>query len=233
MLEELKMKVYLANLELPKKQLVKLTWGNVSAIDRQRGVIAIKPSGVSYERMKPEDMVLVDMEGKVVEGRYSPSSDTPTHLALYQGFPKIGGVVHTHSTFATAFAQACTPILPLGTTHADCFFGSVPCTRALTEAEVEDGYEANTGKVILERFRQLDEEAVPAVLVANHGSFAWGKNAQEAVEHGVVLEEIAKMALLTQVVRPGQAGIASYLLQKHYCRKHGDGAYYGQKGERE
>ena len=229
MLEALKEAVCRANLLLPQYGLVKFTWGNVSGIDREKGLVVIKPSGVSYESLKVEDMVVVNLEGEVVEGGLRPSSDTPTHLALYRTFGKIGGVAHTHSRYATAFAQARRPIPAYGTTHADYFYGPVPCTRMLTRAEVAGEYERNTGAVIAEAFRELDENAVPGVLAAGHGPFAWGNAPEEAAYHAAVLEEAAHMALLTELVRPEADQAPQAVLEKHYFRKHGENAYYGQK----
>ncbi len=233
MLEELKHQVCAANLELAARGVVIYTWGNVSGIDRETGLVVIKPSGVPYEGMKPDDMVVVDLDGHVVEGHLRPSSDTPTHLALYKAFPEIGGVVHTHSTHAVAFAQAGREIPALGTTHADYFYGPVPISRALTEAEVAEDYEGNTGKVIIETVKAKGKKplAVPAVLVKNHGPFTWGKTPEEAVYHAVVLEEVAEMALKTLLLNP-KASMDSYILDKHYQRKHGPKAYYGQIGEK-
>ena len=234
MLEELKHQVCAANLELAARGVVIYTWGNVSGIDRETGLVVIKPSGVPYEGMKPDDMVVVDLDGHVVEGHLRPSSDTPTHLALYKAFPEIGGVVHTHSTHAVAFAQAGREIPALGTTHADYFYGPVPISRALTEAEVAEDYEGNTGKVIIETVKAKGKKplAVPAVLVKNHGPFTWGKTPEEAVYHAVVLEEVAEMALKTLLLNP-KASMDSYILDKHYQRKHGPKAYYGQIGEKD
>jgi len=215
-----------ANLDLVKHGLVLFTWGNVSAIDRKTGLITIKPSGLSYDAMTAEDMVVVDLEGNVVQGTLRPSSDTPTHIELYKAFPEISGIVHTHSTHATAFAQAGRDIPAYGTTHADYFHGSVPCARALTKDEVDTDYEKNTGKVIIETVK--DPVAVPAILVKNHAPFAWGKDAAEAVYHAAVLEEVAKMAILTEQIG-GKQPADDYLLDKHYNRKHGKNAYYGQK----
>ena len=230
MLEELKRQVCAANLELAARGVVIYTWGNVSGIDRETGLVVIKPSGVPYEGMQPEDMVVVDLEGHVVEGHLRPSSDTPTHLALYRAFPEIGGVVHTHSTNAVAFAQAGRDIPALGTTHADYFYGPVPISRSLTKEEVEEDYEGNTGKVIVETVKAHEKEtlAVPAVLVRNHGPFTWGKTPEEAVYHAVVLEEVAEMTMKTLLLNPN-ASMDSYILDKHYQRKHGPKAYYGQK----
>lgn len=227
MLEELKDRVYRANLELVTHKLVVYTWGNVSGFDIERQLLVIKPSGVSYESMTPGDMVIVDLDGNVVEGTYRPSSDTDTHIELYKAFPAIGGIVHTHSTYAVAWAQALRPIPPLGTTHADHFYGEIPCTRILTQEEVEAGYEKETGKVIVETLREIDPVSVPGVLVGNHGPFSWGASPEKAVYNAVVLEEIACMALLTlQLGNPGP--IRQYLLDKHFNRKHGTNAYYGQ-----
>lgn len=229
MLEQLKQRVYEENLKLKASGLVVLTWGNVSAIDRASGLVVIKPSGVSYEAMKAEDMVVVDLDGNVVEGKYRPSSDTSTHVWLYKAFPEIGGVVHTHSTYATSFAQAGEPIIPYGTTHADAFYGAVPCTRELSRTEIEIEYELNTGKVISETFKNLDYNAIPAVLVKNHGPFTWGKTCEKAVENAVTLEEVAKMAINTKIINSSAQEVGKYLLDKHYNRKHGKNAYYGQK----
>ena len=230
MLEELKKIVCEANLELPKYGLVTFTWGNVSAIDRETGLVVIKPSGVDYDGMQPEDMVVVDLDGKVVEGKYKPSSDTPTHVALYKAFPALGGIVHTHSRWATTFAQAKMDIPALGTTHGDYFYGSIPCTRLMTPAEIAGEYEKETGNVIIETFRtrNVDAAQVPAVLVASHGPFAWGKNAKDAVHNAVVLEEVAFMALNAMQLNPGLGAMQQELLDKHYLRKHGKNAYYGQ-----
>ena len=229
MLEQLKQEVYEANLDLVKKGMVIYTWGNVSGIDRESGLVVIKPSGVDYGAMRPEDMVVVDLNGAVVEGRWRPSSDTPTHLALYQSFPAVGGITHTHSTFAVAFAQAGLPIPALGTTHADYFHGDIPCTRSLTAAEIQAAYEKNTGLVIAETFQGKDPLAVPGVLVKGHGPFTWGKNAAESVYHAVVLDKVAEMALHTLSLSPAAPRVPQHLLDKHYFRKHGANAYYGQK----
>ena len=231
MLEQLKEIVCKANLELPKYGLVTFTWGNVSAIDRKTGLVVIKPSGVEYDGMKPEDMVVVDLDGKVVEGKYKPSSDTPTHVALYKAFPALGGIVHTHSRWATTFAQAKVGIPALGTTHGDYFYGEIPCTRCMTPAEIAGEYEKETGNVIIETFqvKNTDPAQVPAVLVASHGPFAWGKDAMEAVHNAVVLEEVAFMALNAIQLNPGIGPMQQELLDKHYLRKHGANAYYGQK----
>ena len=230
MLEELKKKVYEANMLLPKYGLVTFTWGNVSAIDRETGYFVIKPSGVDYEIMKPEDMVVMDLEGNRVEGRYKPSSDTPTHLELYKAFPEIGGIVHTHSSYATSWAQAGRDIPCYGTTHADYIYGPVPCVRCLTKEEIEDAYEENTGHLIVNEFKRLgkDPKAVPVVLCKNHGPFAWGKDAKEAVHNAVVLEEVAKMAYRAETINPRIQPAPQELQDKHYNRKHGAGAYYGQ-----
>lgn len=230
MLEALKETVCEANLELFRRGVVLYTWGNVSGIDRVRGLVVIKPSGVPYQGMQPSDMVVVDLEGHIVEGTLRPSSDTPTHLELYKAFPQIGGVVHTHSTHAVVFAQAGMEIPPLGTTHADYFYGAVPVSRSLTRDEVQEAYEKNTGRVIVETVKETGREplAVPSVLVRNHGPFTWGKDPAEAVYHSVVLEEIAEMAWKTLQLNPA-AALPPYILEKHYQRKHGPKAYYGQK----
>ena len=229
MLKKLKEQVCRANLLLPKHNLVTFTWGNVSGIDRESGLVVIKPSGVSYDGMCLEDMVVVDLDGKVVEGKWKPSSDTPTHLRLYAAFPGCGGIVHTHSRWATVFAQAGKAIPALGTTHADDFHGPIPCTRPLTEAEINGAYEAETGNVVIETFRGRDPMAVPAALVCSHGPFAWGRDAMEAVHTAVVLEEVAFMAWHTLALNPEKAEMQKPLLDRHYLRKHGPGAYYGQK----
>ena len=228
MLDELKKQVLEANLLLPKHGLVTFTWGNVSGIDRERGLVVIKPSGVPYDGMTVEDMVVVDLDGKVVEGKWKPSSDTPTHLALYKAFPACGGIVHTHSRWATTFAQAKRPIPALGTTHADYFYGAIPCTRPMTDAEIQGDYELETGNVIIETFRDRDPTAVPAVLVCSHGPFAWGTDAMNAVHNAVVLEECAFMAWHAVTLSPGISPMQQTLLDKHYLRKHGANAYYGQ-----
>lgn len=224
---ELKQAVFDANLALVEHGLVIFTWGNVSGIDRKSGLVAIKPSGVSYETMKPGDMVIVDMEGRVQEGDMKPSSDLATHLELYRNFKNIGGVVHTHSEWATSWAQAGRSIPAFGTTHADYFYGEIPCTRELTEEEVRIAYELNTGKVIAETFSKIDPDAVPAVLVKGHGPFAWGTSPANAVHNAVVLEEVAKMGFRNKVLGQDRS-IPQYLLDKHYLRKHGKDAYYGQ-----
>ncbi len=230
MLEELKKKVYEANMELPKRKLVTYTWGNVSAIDRESGLFVIKPSGVDYETMTPLDMVVMDLEGNRVEGKYKPSSDTPTHLELYKKYPEIGGVVHTHSPEATSWAQAGRSIPLYGTTHADYFYGEIPCARILTPEEINGDYEKNTGLVIIETFeeRELNPMYTPGVLCTNHGVFTWGKDAAEAVHNAVVLEEVAKMALRTELLKPLVAPAPDSIRDKHFFRKHGENAYYGQ-----
>lgn len=228
MLEELKRQVLEANLALPKHRLVTFTWGNVSGIDRAGGLVVIKASGVPYESMTAEDMVVVDLAGRYVEGKWKPSSDTPTHLALYRSFPNVGGIVHTHSRWATVYAQARRDIPPLGTTHGDYFYGPIPCTRPMTPEEISGEYELETGRVIVETFRDKDPDAVPAVLVASHGPFAWGRDAGEAVHNAVVLEELAFMAWHDQLLRPDIPPMQRELLDKHYLRKHGKNAYYGQ-----
>lgn len=230
MLEALKAQVCAANLELVRRGVVIYTWGNVSGIDRQKGLVVIKPSGVDYAVMTPEDMVVVDLvTGAVVEGKWKPSSDTPTHLALYRAFSAVGGVTHTHSPHAVSFAQAGQDVPALGTTHADYFCGDVPCTRELTEREVKEAYEINTGKVIVEtiKARGYDPMAIPGIVVKNHGPFTWGKDADAAVYNAVVLEAVAEMALKTLLLNPHSA-LAPYVLDKHYARKHGANAYYGQ-----
>ena len=227
MLEELKKRVYEANMVLPKAGLVSLTWGNVSEIDRESGYFAIKPSGVEYENLKPEDMVIVDLNGTVIEGKYNPSSDTATHIELYKAFEKIGGVVHTHSPWATSWAQAGRGIPCYGTTHADYLYGTVPCVRNLTQEELEN-YEMNTGLLIVDEFKNLDYEAMPAVLCKNHGPFTWGKNGDEAVHNAIVLEEVAKMAARCETINSHVEEAPQELLDKHYYRKHGANAYYGQ-----
>ncbi len=231
MLEELKLEVYKANMELPKRGLVTYTWGNVSGIDREKGLFVIKPSGVDYDELKPEDLVVMDLNGNKVEGDLNPSSDTKTHLVLYNNFPEIGGIVHTHSPYAVAWAQAGEDIPCYGTTHADYFYGAVPCARHLTKEELDEDYEMNTGHSIVETFknREIDPKAVPAVVCHSHGPFTWGKNAAEAVYHAVVLEEVAKMAIFTRQVKFDAAPAPSRYQDKHYMRKHGPNAYYGQK----
>ena len=228
MLEDLKKKVLDANLALVKHGLVILTWGNVSAIDREKGLVVIKPSGVSYDTMTAEDMVVVDLDGNVVDGKLRPSSDMPTHLVLYKRFPEIGGVVHTHSTYATAWAQASLPIPNIGTTHADTFHCAVPCTKEIPAELLESAYEATTGEMIAEEFTQMNPLHTPAALACHHGPFTWGKNAEEAVYNAVVLEEVAKMAYLSQMLNP-RLEMNQDLIEKHYNRKHGANAYSGQK----
>lgn len=231
MLEALKEEVFQANLELPKHSLIKYTWGNVSAVDRAEKLFVIKPSGVDYETMTASDMVVCDFDGKVVEGELNPSSDTPTHAYLYQHFPEIGGVVHTHSTWATIWAQAGLDVPAMGTTHADTFYGAVPCARYLSQAEIDEGYEWNTGKVIVETFeeRGLDPMAIPGVLLHGHGPFTWGKDAKGAVMNAVVLDEVAKMNLFARELNHFAPELPQRILDKHYLRKHGKNAYYGQK----
>lgn len=236
MLDALKEMVLRANLSLLRYGLATLTWGNVSGIDRKSGLIVIKPSGVEYDAMDSDDMVVVDLEGKVVEGKLRPSSDTPTHVELYKAFPEVGGITHTHSPNATAFAQAGREIPCLGTTHADVFYGVVPITRLMTEEEVKTAYEKNTGKVIVERFRKMSKEplrgdpmSVPGVLVAGHGPFCWGKDPEDSVNNSLMLERIAEIALKTFQLNPDAAGLPDYILNKHHERKHGTNAYYGQK----
>ena len=230
MLEELKKQVYDANMKLPYYGLVTFTWGNVSGIDKEKGLFVIKPSGVDYEKLTPEDMVVMDLEGNKIEGRFKPSSDTPTHLELYKAFPEIGGIVHTHSSYATSWAQAGRGIPCYGTTHADYIYGEDPCLRCLTQEEIEEAYEENTGHLIVNEFTRMGKEimAVPAVLCKNHGPFAWGKDAMDAVHNAVVLEEVAKMAYRTETINPKVAPAPKELQDKHYFRKHGANAYYGQ-----
>lgn len=230
MLEQLKQQVYEANLQLPHYKLVTFTWGNVSAVDRDAQMMVIKPSGVTYDVMRAEDMVVIDLvSGEKVEGKYKPSSDTPTHLALYRAFLDIGGIVHTHSRWATIFSQAGKSIPPLGTTHADYFYGEIPCTRMMSTEEITGAYEEETGNVIIERFATLDPVEVPSVLVHSHGPFSWGKDASEAVHNAVVLEEVAMMAWHTMMLNnQSQEDMQKVLLDKHFLRKHGKGAYYGQ-----
>jgi L-ribulose-5-phosphate 4-epimerase len=227
MLEELKKRVYEANMLLPKSGLVTLTWGNVSEIDRESGCFAIKPSGVEYENLKPEDMVIADLNGNVVEGKYNPSSDTATHVELYKAFTNIGGVVHTHSPWATSWAQAGRGIPCYGTTHADYLYGTVPCVRNLTKEELEN-YEVNTGVLIADEFKHYNYEAMSAVLCKNHGPFAWGKDGNDAVHVAIVLEEVAKMAARCEMINPQVEEAPQELMDKHYYRKHGENAYYGQ-----
>lgn len=229
MLNDLKEKVWQANLDLVKYGLVTLTFGNVSGIDREKGLMAIKPSGISYDELKPEHIVVVDLEGKVVESSLKPSSDTPTHLKLYRAFTEIGGVSHAHSEYAAVFAQAAMEIPCLGTTHADYFHGPIPVTRYLSQDEVKEDYEGNTGKVIIERLAGLNPWQMPAVLVAGHGPFCWGRTPLEAVENNLILEKVAKMALGTLLANPEKGSLPDYILKKHFQRKHGPDAYYGQK----
>lgn len=230
MYKKLKEEVLKANLLLPKYGLVVFTWGNVSAVDREKGIIAIKPSGVEYDDMQADDIVIVDLAtGEVLDGKLKPSSDTPTHLELYRQFPNIGGIVHTHSRWATIFAQAKHPIKAYGTTHADYFYGEIPCTRLLSEAEIKGEYEFNTGKVIVETFKDIDPDFVPGVVVASHGPFAWGKSALDAVHNAVVMEEVAMMSWHAKIENSSLESMDQNLLDKHFLRKHGKNAYYGQK----
>ena len=230
LLKELREQVYEANMELPRRNLVTYTWGNVSGIDRESGLFVIKPSGVEYDALRPEDLVVMDLAGNKVEGKLNPSSDTKTHLVLYNAFPELGGIVHTHSPHAVAWAQAGEDIPCYGTTHADYFYGPVPCARHLTQEELDEDYERNTGNIIVETFRArgIDPVAVPAVICFSHGPFTWGKDAAQAVYHAVVLEEVAKMAILTRQVNPAAAPAPQRIQNKHYMRKHGPNAYYGQ-----
>ena len=228
-MQKIKQQVFEANMDLPRYGLVTFTWGNVSAIDRQRGLVVIKPSGIAYESMTVDDMSVVDLQGHVVEGRWRPSSDTATHLALYRRYPDLGGVVHTHSTHATAWAQAGLAIPALGTTHADYFFGDIPCTRALSAQEVDEAYELNTGQVIIETLGEANPLHTPGIVVYQHGPFAWGKDAHEAVHNAVVMEEVARMAWIARGINPQLQPIDSWLMNKHFQRKHGPNAYYGQK----
>jgi L-ribulose-5-phosphate 4-epimerase len=230
MLKKLKEQVFQANLLLPKHGLVTFTWGNVSGIDREKGLVVIKPSGVAYETMKRDDMVVLELEtGKVVDGELKPSSDTPTHLELYKAFPNIGGIVHTHSRWATSFAQAGRGIVALGTTHGDYFYGEIPCTRKMTLDEIQAEYEKETGTVIIETFKDKNPDAIPGVVVYSHGPFAWGKDAMDAVHNAVVMEEVAFMNIQTALLNPNIQPMQQELLDKHYLRKHGANAYYGQK----
>ena len=230
MLEKLKQEVYEANMELPQYGLVTFTWGNVSGIDRESGLFVIKPSGVEYDKLTPGDMVVMDLNGNRVEGSYKPSSDTATHLELYKAFPEVGGVVHTHSSYATSWAQAGLSIPCYGTTHADYMYGAIPCLRCLSREEIEGAYEENTGLLIVSEFKRMNKDpmAVPAVLCKNHGPFAWGKDAHEAVHNAVVLEEVAKMAYRAEMINPEIKPAPQELQDKHYYRKHGANAYYGQ-----
>ncbi len=229
MLEQLKKEVYEANMLLPKYGLVTFTWGNVSGIDRESGLFVIKPSGVDYDKLTPDDMVVMDLNGERAEGKLNPSSDTATHLELYKAFPEIGGIVHTHSSWATSWAQSGRSIPCYGTTHADYFYGEIPCLRCLTKEEIDEAYEKNTGLLIVNEFKKRDVKAVPACLCKNHGPFAWGKNANEAVHNAVVLEECAKMAARTEMINSSVRPAPQELQDKHYYRKHGANAYYGQK----
>ena len=228
MLENLKEEVYKANMDLVKHGLVIFTWGNVSGIDREKGLVVIKPSGVDYDVMKPEDMVVVDLQGNIVEGNLKPSSDTPTHLAIYRAWPEVGGVVHTHSTFATGWSQAGLDIPNIGTTHADYFHEAIPCTADMTEEEVNGAYELETGNVIIKRFEGMNPMHTPGVLVKNHGPFAWGKDPHDAVHNAVVMEQVAKMASIAFAANPNLT-MNPLLIEKHFNRKHGPNAYYGQK----
>lgn len=230
MLEKLKEEVYLANMELPKRGLVTYTWGNVSGIDREKGLFVIKPSGVDYDKLTPGDMVVMDLQGNKVEGELNPSSDTKTHMVLYNAFPKVGGIVHTHSPYAVAWAQAGEDLPCYGTTHADYFYGSVPCARNLTPEEIEADYETNTGRIIVETFRSrgIDPRYVPAVVCRNHGPFTWGCDPAQAVYHSVVLEEVAKMSMFTELINPQASPAPDCIRNKHFLRKHGPNAYYGQ-----
>ena len=229
MLDELKQKVFEANILLPKHNLVTFTWGNVSGIDRERGLVVIKPSGIAYEKMTMKDMVVVDLDGNVVEGKWKPSSDTPTHVELYKAFPECGGIVHTHSRWATTFAQAGRGIPAMGTTQADYFYGEIPCTRPMTDAEIRGEYEKETGKVIVETFAKLDPAAIRGVLVYSHGPFAWGVDPMNAVHNAVVMEEVAFMDWHAMLLNPDLGPMQQTLLDKHYLRKHGKNAYYGQR----
>lgn len=230
MLKRLKQQVYEANMLLPKYGLVTFTWGNVSGIDRKKGLFVIKPSGVEYDKLTPDDMVVMDLNGNQIEGKYKPSSDTPTHLEIYKAFPEVGGVVHTHSSYATSWAQAGRSIPCYGTTHADYFYGEIPCVRCLSKEEIESAYEENTGHLIVNEFARMqkDPEAVPGVLCKNHGPFSWGKDAMEAVHNAVVIEEVAKMAYRAEVINKDIMSAPQELMDKHYFRKHGANAYYGQ-----
>ena len=229
MLKQLKAKVCQANVDLKTHNMVLYSWGNVSGIDREEGIVAIKPSGVSYNELKAESIILLSLDGKIVEGDLNPSSDTPTHLELYRKFDCIDGICHTHSQYATMWAQACKELPCFGTTHADNFYGNIPVTDLMTKEQIKSDYELNTGRVIVERFKDLDPAQMQAVLVANHGPFTWGKDAAKAVENAVVLEKVAAMALGTLQINPDQQSVSQILLDKHYLRKHGKGAYYGQK----
>ena len=228
MLKQLKQKVLQANKDLVKYSLVTLTWGNVSGIDRKKNLVVIKPSGIDYNKLKAEDMVVIDLNGKVIEGKLKPSSDTPTHLELYKNFQTIGGITHSHSMYATIFAQACKEIPCYGTTHADHFYGSIPVTRFLTSKEVDENYELKTGKIIVERFKDLDPELTPGVLLAGHAPFTWGKNPVESVRNNLIIERIAQMAYSAKQINPDLKALPDYIIRKHYLRKHGPDAYYGQ-----
>ncbi len=229
MLEQLKIEVFEANIELFRHGLVTLTWGNVSGINREEGLVVIKPSGIQYDSLSADDMVVTDLSGKIVEGKYRPSSDMPTHLKLYNAFQTIGGITHTHSMYATMFAQACCEIPCFGTTHADHFYGTIPVTRFLTAQEVKEDYEGNTGKIIIERFKQFDVMSMPAVLVAGHAPVTWGKNASDSVKNSIALERVAQMAIGTLQIEKNADELPRYILEKHYQRKHGPDGYYGQK----
>jgi L-ribulose-5-phosphate 4-epimerase len=233
MLKSLKEAVYEANMELPKRGLVTFTWGNVSGINREKGLVVIKPSGVNYEDLSPDKLVVLDLDGNIVEGKLNPSSDTKTHLELYKQYPDIGGIVHTHSPYAVGWAQACEDIPCYGTTHADYFYGSIPCARHLTPEEIDEDYERNTGKVIIEELtkRNINPMHVPGIICASHGPFTWGKDPAQAVYHAVVLEEVAKMAVYTRIIRPDAAPAPQHIQDKHFMRKHGPNAYYGQAGQ--
>lgn len=231
MLESLKKEVYEANMELPKRGLITYTWGNVSGIDRETGYFIIKPSGVDYDLLKPEDMVVMDLEGNKIEGDLNPSSDTPTHIELYKAYPEVGGVVHTHSPWATSWAQASRSIPCYGTTHADYFYGDIPCARLLTPNEIEEDYEKNTGLVIIETLEEINPMYVPGILCSNHGPFTWGKDAAHAVHNAVVLEEVAKMASCTESINKNAKKAPQSMQDKHFMRKHGPNAYYGQTNE--
>lgn len=231
MLESLKLQVYEANMELPRRGLITYTWGNVSGIDRESGYFVIKPSGIDYDELKPEDMVVMDLEGNKIEGHLNPSSDTATHIELYKEYQEIGGIVHTHSPWATSWAQAGRSIPCYGTTHADYFYGDIPCARVLTPDEIEDNYEKNTGAVIIETLNEKNPMHIPCMLCSNHGPFTWGKDASEAVHNAVVLEEVAKMASQTEMINKNSQKVPQSMQDKHFLRKHGPNAYYGQTNE--
>ena len=231
MLESLKLQVYEANMELPRRGLITYTWGNVSGIDRESGYFVIKPSGIDYDELKPEDMVVMDLEGNKIEGHLNPSSDTATHIELYKEYQEIGGIVHTHSPWATSWAQAGRSIPCYGTTHADYFYGDIPCARVLTPDEIEDNYEKNTGAVIIETLNEKNPMHIPFMLCSNHGPFTWGKDASEAVHNAVVLEEVAKMASQTEMINKNSQKVPQSMQDKHFLRKHGPNAYYGQTNE--